>query len=204
MHLIFLAEIIAVPVKQHGGPVVIVSGDRFPERDRHLFKSKTVRKLSCHILIAFPVHFACSYIRIRCMDSKYICRIFFVCDADVHIFTKLTHHLACLFLAPKLIPVIQVTGDLYPCLLCRLACIQADCCHIVIQRRSNAGKMEPLSAFKNLFPLEVLPCRCENGRTCPVVNDLGRSLGCALFQKINPHTVTAPRNMGRVHSKFTQ
>ena len=204
MHLVFLAEIVLISVIEHRRPIVVVGGNGLPQGNCNLLKSKAIRKLLCHILISLVVYRSLGHIGIRCLDTKYICCILLIGNAHIYILAEFAHDLSCLFLAPELIAVIQVTGNLHAKLLSRLAGIQTDCCNRVVERRSDAGKVEPVCPLQNLVPVKIVLVCCIDGRTCAVIDHLGWSLGGTFLQIIDSHTVSPADDITGVNAVPSQ
>ena len=64
--------------------------------------------------------------------------------------------------------------------------------------------MKPRRAFKNLVPVKVFFCGGGNGRTGPVIDDLGRTLAGAFFQIVDAYTVAAPDDIRGIHAVFAE
>ena len=54
--------------------------------------------------------------------------------------------------------------------------------------------MEPFRAVKDFFPIEILARRHADRGVFAVIYDLGRTLGRALFEKIDSHSLAAARD----------
>ena len=155
MHCIFLAEVVVISIIQHCGPFVVICGDRLAQSDGNFGESEAVSKLFCNIFVSFVVYFALCDIRIGSFDAEYIRSILFVCDAYVNILAELTHYLSGFFFRPQFISVVQVAGNSNACFFCCLASLQADSCNIIIERRCDSCKVEPVCSVEDLFPVEI-------------------------------------------------
>lgn len=79
---------------------------------------KSFANLSGHILIATLIQLSRFDIIIRCLNSKNLVRIFFICNANINILNKVTHHFLSFFGTPKIFSEVQITGNRDALFLC--------------------------------------------------------------------------------------
>lgn len=64
--------------------------------------------------------------------------------------------------------------------------------------------MEPVSAVKDFFPVEVGSARCSDRRIRTVIDNLRRTLGSAFLQEVDTNSVSSARDAGSIHTIFSQ
>ena len=66
---------------------------------------------------------------------------------------------------------------------------------------SDAGPVEPVSALKNLVPVEIAGLDVRNRRIRTVVDDLGGTHGNALLAEVDAQALLGADNVGDVHAE---
>ena len=83
-HRIFFGEIICAAGVEHAGPVVVVGGDGFAERNCHFLEVESLSQFFCHLLVAHMADFAGGDVCVGGMDAENIGGVFLVVDAGLH------------------------------------------------------------------------------------------------------------------------
>ena len=198
--MVFIAD----SVKQHGTPTVVGCRAGLAQRDSNLFKAKPISKLSCNGLVALAVDLAGIDIGRLRLNAEHILGILLVGNAYVHVLTQISHGLACLLTAPQLAAVVEITANLEPVCLRRLAGVTAGIHHVGAKRRRDTGKVEPVRASKNHIPVEVGGSGLLNGRMRPVINANGTALRRAFLIIVDTDTVASTHDHRGIHAVAAQ
>jgi len=86
----------------------------------------------------------------------------------------------------------------------RLAGVTAGIHHVGAERRRDAGKVEPVRAFKNHIPVEVGGSGLLNGRMRPVINANGTALRRAFLIIGDTDTVASTHDHRGIHAVAAQ
>ena len=137
-------------------------------------------------------------------DAENVLGIFLVGDANVDVLSQLGHSGIGLGTGPQLAAVVQVAGDLDAASLGCLAGLLADFHAVGTQSGGDAGEVEPVGAFKDLVPIEILGLSQLDGGIGTVVNADGATLRSALLVVVDTHTVAATDDQRGVNAIAAQ
>ena len=182
-------------VVQHTAPVVVVGGDTFPERDRHIgCLGECGTELAGDFAVALDVDLAVFHAAAFGGDPEHILRVRFVADDHIRKRHDLFHALARQFFGrnaaplPQFLAEVQVAGDPDPHFRGFLHDRQSGEIGIFAQSRRDTGHMKVEHAFQHGIKIIFFRTEHGNGAVFPVIDHIGTALGGALLCKIDPHS----------------